>query len=244
MSLLSLFKLEKMTIEAYTDEERSAPASPAKMTVMFNPASYKRRHAIAYAAPNRQAINAPGRPARYAYTPPGDVSFQLVLDGTGVAFMGAVQLARMIAGKSVKKDIETFEKLCLRMNGDIHEPNFLVVRWGDFEFSGRLKTLDITYKLLDRSGDPLRAELDVSFVEDKSAKTIFREAGKSSPDLTHLRVVKAGDTLPLLCKEIYGSSAYYLRVAADNGLDDFRKLMPGQTLRFAPLDAAARESGN
>ena len=47
--------------------------------------------------------------------------------------------------------------------------------------------------------------------------------------------MKSGDTLPLLCKEIYGSSAHYLRVAADNRLDDFRNLVPGQTLYFAPL---------
>ena len=74
------------------------------------------------------------------------------------------------------------------------------------------------------------------FVEDKSAEKIFREAGKESPDVTHVRLVKSGDTLPLLCLEIYGSSAYYLRVAADNGLDDFRNLVPGQRLYFAPLD--------
>lgn len=98
-----------------------------------------------------------------------------------------------------------------------------------------MKTLEITYKLFDEAGDPIRAELNVVFVEDKSAETISREAGKTSPDLTHIRVVKSGDTLPLLCKEIYGSSSYYLRVAADNKLDDFRNLVPGQRLFFAPL---------
>jgi nucleoid-associated protein YgaU len=40
-----------------------------------------------------------------------------------------------------------------------------------------------------------------------------------------------------LCKEIYGSSAYYFRVAADNGLDDFRNLIPGQKLNFPPLQS-------
>lgn len=235
MSLLNLFKLEKLKIEAYTNEKRTAPADPASLEVMFNPTTYKRTHAIAYESARRQAINTPGKPARYAYTPPGEVSFQFVLDGTGVNSFGLTSVIQTLRGRSVKKDIATFEKLCLKMNGSIHQPNFLKIRWGDFEFSGRLKTLDITYKLFDEAGDPIRAELDVVFVEDKSAKTIFREAGKQSPDLTHIRVVKSGDTLPLLCKEIYGSSAYYLRVAADNGLDDFRHLIPGQKLYFAPL---------
>jgi hypothetical protein len=235
MSLLNLFKLEKLRIDAFTDERRKTPADPPRMEVMFNPTSYKKTHAIVYQSPRRQGINTPGRSARYSYTPPGDISFQLVFDGTGVSNIGVVEARSALGGAGVKKDIAKFEKLCLKMNGDIHEPNFLVVRWGDLAFSGRLKTLDITYKLFDESGDPLRAELDVSFVEDKSAETIFREAGKNSPDLTHVRIVKSGDTLPLLCKEIYGSSDYYLQVATDNRLDDFRRLTPGQKLRFAPL---------
>ena len=75
-------------------------------------------------------------------------------------------------------------------------------------------------------------------VEDKSAAKIAREAAKSSPDLSHVRVVVAGDTLPLLCNDIYGSPQHYLKVAADNGLDDFRQLIPGQRIVFAPLDGA------
>jgi hypothetical protein len=235
MSLLNLFKLEKLRIEAYTDEKRKAPADPARIEVMFNPTTYKRTHAIAYESARRQAINSPGKPARYAYTPPAELSFDLILDGTGVNTIGMIAPARMLKGDSVKKTVAKFEKLCLTMNGSIHQPNFLLIRWGDYTFSARLKSLDITYTLFDESGDPIRAELGVVFVEDKSAQKIFREAGKQSPDVTHIRLVKNGDTLPLLCKEIYGSSAYYLRVAADNGLDDFRNLVPGQSLYFAPL---------
>ena len=234
MSLLNLFKLEKLRIEAYANEKRRPPSTDS-MEVMFNPTSYKRSHAVAYESAKRQAINTPGKPARYAYTPPGDISFEFVLDGTGVASSGPVPVAVPFGGRSVKKDIAKFEKLCLKMNGDIHQPNFLVIRWGDFTFAARLKTLDITYKLFDESGDPLRAELATVFVEDKTAATIFREAGKNSPDVTHVRVVKSGDTLPLLCKEVYGSAEHYLRVARDNGLDDFRNLTPGRTLVFTPL---------
>lgn len=238
MSLLNLFKLEKLRIEAYADAKRRPPAADS-MEAMFNPTSYKRSHAVTYESPKRQALNTPGKPARYAYTPPGDVSLLLVLDGTGVGSNGPLTVP--FGGRSVKKDIATFEKLCLKMNGDIHQPNFLVIRWGDFAFPGRLKTLEITYTLFDESGDPLRAELAVVFIEDKTAATVFREAGKNSPDVTHVRVVRAGDTLPLLCKEIYGSSAHYLRVARDNGLDDFRNLTPGRSLTFAPLPPGGDE---
>ncbi|MFN0195035.1 MAG: hypothetical protein ACKVP5_24165 [Aestuariivirga sp.] len=240
MGLLNLFKLEKMKIEAFKDVKRQTPADPSSMEVMFNPASFQENHANAYPNANstssRKVINSSGTPARYSYTPPANLSFQFILDGTGVNYFGPEQLIRIISGKSVKKDIAKFKKLCLEMNGDIHEPNFLKISWGEFKWSCRLATLGITYKLFDEAGDPLRAELAASFVKDQSAKSTLLEALKSSPDLTHVRIVKSGDTLPLLCKQIYGSSAHYMRVAADNRLDDFRNLTPGQKLRFAPLD--------
>lgn len=245
MSLLNLFKLEKMRIEAFKDEKRSRPADPKSMDLMFNPTGWEERHANTYQPPGRQAINSAGRPAIYGYTPPSDLDFTFVLDGTGVNYFGAEHLKRTLSGESVKNDIAKFKKLCLEMNGDIHQPNFLKITWGDFEFSCRLKTLGITYKLFDKAGDPLRAELAVVFVKDESAETILKKSGKSSPDLTHVRVVKSGDTLPLLCKEVYGSPAHYLHVAAANGLDHFRDLVPGRTLAFPPLDpTVARSEGS
>lgn len=235
MSLLNLFKLEKLCIEAYLDVQRKRPADPPRMEVMFNPTTYQRSHAVTYDNGQRQGINQQGRPSRYAYTPPGELSLKLVFDGTGVNQIG---LERLLKPPSVKKDIQTFEKLCLRMNGSIHQPQFLVVRWGDFSFPGRLQQLDISYTLFDEAGDPLRAELQVRFVEDQANTTTALGAAKSSPDLTHVRIVKAGDTLPLLCQAIYGSAAHYLMVAGHNALDDFRQLQPGQRLLFPPLAGA------
>jgi hypothetical protein len=235
MSLLNLFKLEKLKIEAYTDAKRNPPAAKS-MEVMFNPTTYKRTATIEYAGKKRRPINSASSQAKYSHTPPAGISFEFTFDGTGAAFFGAEHLARLIRQKSVKEDIKTFEELCLKMNGKIHEPNFLKVVWGDhLDFSARLTALDISYELFDEGGDPIRAKLNATFTEDIAAETSALAVAKSSPDLTHVRVVKSGDTLPLLCKEIYGSSRYYLRVAADNGLDDFRNLVPGQTLRFPPL---------
>ena len=57
------------------------------------------------------------------------------------------------------------------------------------------------------------------------------------------RIVRSGDTLPLLTKQVYGSADRYLEVARVNGLDDFRRLTPGQELRFPPL-ARMKGSGS
>ena len=245
MALINLFKLEKMRIEAYKKVERriADKASPARLDLMFNPASFDEEHAIAYQGESRRAINSSATPAKYTYTPPVKLKLVFVFDGTGVDHY--FKLQHLLVGASVGKQIDTFKKLCWNMDGAAHEPHFLILRWGKFAFNCRLEKLGITYKLFDKSGDPLRAEMAVDFIKDDSAATIVRAEAKSSPDLTHVRIVKSGDTLPLLCKEIYGSSSHYLQVARDNGLDDFRGLTPGQRLSFPPLrEDAGHQAGS
>ena len=58
----------------------------------------------------------------------------------------------------------------------------------------------------------------------------------SSPDLTHERIVEEGDTLPLMCHRIYGSTNHYLEVAKFNKLKYFKELTPGSKIYFPPLE--------
>jgi nucleoid-associated protein YgaU len=97
--------------------------------------------------------------------------------------------------------------------------------------------VDVKYTAFNRDGSPLHAELSAVFVEDLDPKKKASADRLSSPDLTHMRVVRAGDSLPLLCIEIYGSASHYLRVAEVNALDDFRVLEPGTSLYFPPFAA-------
>ncbi len=53
--------------------------------------------------------------------------------------------------------------------------------------------------------------------------------------MSHLITVKSGDTLPLLCHKVYGTSVHYAEVARANGLSNFRDLAPGTQLLFPPL---------
>jgi nucleoid-associated protein YgaU len=70
------------------------------------------------------------------------------------------------------------------------------------------------------------------FVEDNLR--VARE-NNSSPDLTHVRMVKEGDTLPLMTYRIYGDPKYYLEVAKANKINNFRKLKTGDIIIFPPL---------
>jgi nucleoid-associated protein YgaU len=62
-----------------------------------------------------------------------------------------------------------------------------------------------------------------------------KEANKSSPDLTHVKTIRMGDELFLMCQEVYKSPKYYLQVAEKNNILNFRKLKQGDKLLFPPL---------
>ncbi len=230
----NLFKLQKLKIVAYDNRDRSGK-SLGEFEVMFNPESFSQKFEIAYF--KAQGMNSSGKPLNYAKSNPSDLSLNLILDGTGTTEMGIAQLKPQ---KTVSTLVKEFLDLTFDMNGDIHEPNYLVVIWGEVAFSCRLGSVDIHYTHFDRDGAPLRAGLDIKLIADESIEKLQKLERKNSPDLSHSRTVKAGDTLPLLAKEIYGSSAYYLWVAQANGLDEIRRLTPGHQLVFPPLKPAVR----
>jgi LysM repeat protein len=237
MALLDHMKLKKLTIKAYKKRTRSITDLIGSFEAMFNPTSFSQTYAIEYG--KNQGLNSTNKQVNYARSKPRELNLKLVLDGTGVHEMGILKLGPQ---KTVSERVKEFIDLTFRMNGSIHEPNFLVVEWGGKEdggliFSCRLASVTVAYTSFDRDGSPLRAELDVTLISDQDVKKRMAQENKSSPDLTHSRIVKAGDTLPLLTKEVYGSAKYYLRVAQANNLDNFRNLSPGQELFFPPLES-------
>jgi nucleoid-associated protein YgaU len=234
MAISDRFELEKLTINGYRDSKRTGKPQKS-LKVMYNPESFSMKHVNDYG--KLQAIDTTGTSARYWSSRPDGLALELIFDGTGVGNDGASTQGGQ-ATPSVTKQVDDFLKLCFDMDGDLHEPKFLKIQWGQAElkdFDCRLESVEITYTSFDRGGSPLRATLATTFIEDLDPSKRIRLENKKSPDLSRSRVVKAGDTLPLLCKELYGDAGLYLFVARANELDDFRNLKPGQTLLFPPL---------
>ena len=81
---------------------------------------------------------------------------------------------------------------------------------------------------------------EVIFTEDCiDPETKAKQDNKNSPDLTHLREVVEGDTLPMMCYKIYGDCKYYLQVAEYNEIVNLSYLKPGQIIEFPPLTYAS-----
>jgi hypothetical protein len=225
-------KEEKLTITAYSTAKRSLPALNT-IKVLMNPQTFTTRHENKFA--QYRAINSSKSTASYAYSLAEEMALTLLLVDSRVQDYGVLAL---MANKSVSQQLKEFMSACYLMNGNIHEPNFLNIKWGDINFDCKLKTLDVKYTSFDKDGKPRRAELEVVFVEDLPKEKIAKVEGKSSPDLTHIVTVKAGDTLPLLTERIYGVSdtSLYIEVARVNQMNDFRNLQQGQRIFFPPLE--------
>ncbi|MEM8962005.1 MAG: hypothetical protein AAGD38_11025 [Acidobacteriota bacterium] len=243
---VDLFKLDKLKITAFTDAKRQPKQGgllsgllpqAGQFEAMFNPKSFRQSYAIDWG--RKGALNSSGEDLLYRQSPPLVFSLELLLDGTGVAD-GPESLA--LPSRSVENRLKEFLEIVYTYNGELHEPNHLLVEWGSESHSCRLAKLDVRYTFIGRNGKPLRAELDVTFVGDEELERRLKRENKKSPDLTRRHLVTAGETLPLLSREFYGSADHYLDLARVNDLDDFRFLEPGTTLVVPPLASLTGES--
>lgn len=233
------FKLEKLKINVYNNVDRSGMPQDT-FIAMFNPESYSLKYENIYQS--YQGINTSGREAKYSLSKPECLSFNLILDNTGVVDDETFEPSTTTFSEDssrtqdINKKVEEFLELTCYMDGEIHQPKFLKIEWGNLNFDCRLQSVEVTYLLFSRSGQPIRANLDTVFVGDIKDVKRIKEENKNSPDLSHYRRVKDGDTLILLSEKVYGDTKYYLELAKVNNLNNFRKLKIGTVIKLPPIN--------
>lgn len=220
-----LGKLEKMKILAFKDSAHKQPALPPFFPVLVNPESYEMNHTIEYNTDAATGNN--GTTASYTRHDPEEFACELWFDNTGIM--------DGIARPGIHTELELFKKFLLDVESDTHEPRHFMIIWGKMIFKGRVTGLNIQYKLFKPDGTPIRAVVKVTFKSSFDPLLRLAMANLLSPDLTHRRTVRAGDTLPNLCYEIYGDAAYTTQIARINQLTTFRALPPGLDLYFPPF---------
>jgi hypothetical protein len=231
-------ELEKMLILAFSDSKKAEDGGLKEaddyFEALINPETYTQEYKLQFSK-SGQGHGTSGKQLKYEYSAPEEMSFEFLFDNTGI-----------IDGKprdSIVDDIKKFKQVLIEYKGDAHEPRHFKLLWGKNSiFKGRVTEVSITYKLFKPDGTPIRAAAKVKFkssIED--IKRALKE-DKKSPDLTQVRKIKAGDTLPLMCYQIYGDPKYYLQVAEKNRLSNFRYLQPGADIFFPPIDKTPKET--
>jgi Contractile injection system tube protein len=219
-------EFEKMTVYAYNNADLSDSHKKGEYKATINPENYVLDIKMEFN--DGQGTGTSGAQPRFKLKNPEELSFEFLFDNTGIIDDNPKE--------NITDDINSFRELLMGFDGDTHEPKFFKLVWGTLLFKARCTGLNITYKLFNPDGAPIRAVCKGTFKELKEEELRVSEENRSSPDLTHFRVVQKGDTLPLMCYQIYGDAKYYLQVAQVNKLANFRSLQPGAELFFPPFE--------
>lgn len=227
-------QLEKMKIYAYNNPELSAQHQVGEPFIaMMNPETYSIDTKMEFNF--KQGHGTSGKTPKFELKLPEEMSFEFLFDNTGIIDGSATE--------NLTQKLKDFGLFLMGYDGCTHEPKFFKLAWGTLLFKGRCTGLNINYKLFNPDGAPIRALCKVTFKEFKEDNLRVAEEKNQSPDLTHYRVVKKGDTLPLMCYLIYGDSRHYLEVARANKLINFRNLTVGEEIFFPPFEKSTAKAG-
>ncbi|HRW61880.1 MAG TPA: hypothetical protein P5132_00250 [Bacteroidales bacterium] len=225
-----------LTIEGF-EAGKNGPVGTSFSTfkAQVNPSSLSVKYGITYTEDLQNGAIIPQK--KYTGAKSQVVSFELVLDSSGV-----IPNNNPLA-KDVKEQIELFKKTCYYYIGSEHETPYVKIhinneslfKYNKQAFFGRIESFDITYTMFSSEGEPIRAKINATFSGTMDPKTESSLKDNQSPDLTHIITVRAGDTLPMLCKRVYGDRQMYHEVAKANNLISFRYIEPGTELIFPPI---------
>lgn len=219
--------MKRLVIEAY-DDPSYARAPVKSIEAIINPENFTNSYSVQYNPSNEPGSSA--NTAIFSKIGPTEYKFKLIVDGTGVIAPANPKYT------SVEAYLTDFKAATYDYVGILHRPYYLRLKWGNIDVTAVLKSYTLTYTLFKPDGTALRATIDAQFTESIDFAKKVNIAKPSSPDLTHFRTVRAGDTLPLMTYSIYGDSKYYLDVAQSNNLNSIYGIRPGESLTFDPLE--------
>ena len=236
-------QLVKMKINVCENTEPFAPRSGEgfEYEVLVNPEQIQQKFATVF--DETQADGTTGADVRFRVQKPQNFETNLLFDGTGVIANDLLPGANLLGLKTaepVDSQINRFKQVVFDYNGQNHAPNLLQIQWGSFLFRGKLKDLTITYSLFKPDGTPLRAKAQCVFVESMADALRAARERSQSPDLTHVRVLKEDENLPLMAHRIYKEPGYYREVAKANKLRSLRQIPVGTQIYFPPIDKTAK----
>lgn len=97
--------------------------------------------------------------------------------------------------------------------------------WGTMDFYGHISQMNIAYKMFNRNGQPVRAEVSLQILgEQKSVLNAIGEKPKESPDRTKIRNIQQKDELWMLAADEYDDPSQWKEIAKANGILNPRKV--------------------
>lgn len=111
-------------------------------------------------------------------------------------------------------------------------------QWGVFSFDGVVDSLEETLEYFSRDGYPLRANISLTLSQEKILVSRLADekipGANAAPGSKPLTSAKAGDNLPSMAAA-NRKGGDWQRIAAANGIENPRQMLPGQLLDLNPL---------
>jgi LysM repeat protein len=124
----------------------------------------------------------------------------------------------------------------LKIDADLHAPPICLFQWGQVTFKGVLERVSRRFTMFLADGTPVRATLNVTFMEYKTIAEQVANPPLQSADRTKRWVVKQGDTLWGIAARVYEDASLWRPIAQRNGILRPRLLTPGMALVIPPLE--------
>ncbi|HEY9046127.1 MAG TPA: LysM peptidoglycan-binding domain-containing protein [Ohtaekwangia sp.] len=219
-------QIKKLWIQAYNSADMAKKDFVGEFYALVNPENYSID--LKMEAKGGQGQGTSSKQVKFSFKQPEEFTFEFLFDNTGI-----------IDGKPLKDGIheklQELQDLVFKLDGKVHEPRHVHVIWGKLDFKGRVTGMTISYKLFKADGTPIRASVKVTIKKSIPEKEANAGDRKQSPDLTHRRILKQGESLPWLCDIIYGDPKYYIQVAKANRIANFRNIPVGTEIYFPPF---------
>ena len=215
--------MKKMKLTSFFYKKGGSVSKGDTMEVLLNPGNISNSVTIKYTP-----LDIPGRikpHMKFASIDNETFKFDLIFDGTG-----------MISAKvdDVTTQLEEFRKITYGYKSSEHEISYVLIAWGSLSVYCRLESMSLEYSLFDKDGKPLRAKATCNFKETTPPKEEENEKNTNSPDMTHVKTVKAGYGLRHMCYDIYGESKLDIAIAKFNNFTT-RYVSEGTEVILPPL---------
>lgn len=214
-------ELEKAVIEVLKGKPKELEGS-SRIAVEFNPTEYSLEKSIEY---GNQKI--PGFSSPVTQFVSGDaetLSMELFFD-------------TYEDGEDVREKYTNKIDALLKVDGTIHGPPICRFVWGSFDFKCVLQSANKQFTMFRSNGIPVRARVNVTFKGYTTPEEQSKEEKRESADKTKVRRVEEGESLWSIAAEEYQDPRQWRPIAAANGIENPRRLRPGDEVLVPSLES-------
>jgi nucleoid-associated protein YgaU len=199
--------------------------SGKRVSVQFNPEEYTLNRESSFAQMAVPGLSGPV--VQFVAGQAQTIDMELLVDTTETNPAGGpgTDVRRLVGDVTSLMDIDP----------DLHAPPPVVFAWGQLTFTCVLTKVSQRYVLFRADGTPLRARLTVTLSEYRNVELESKEIKRQTVDYSKVRVVVAGDSLPVIAFTEYADATAWRPIALRNGITDPRRLTVGATLSIPRL---------